>query len=112
MSLSGSMSFSAGIPIVKADNLDNLSDAENQSSAWGLPLGDQLNFYDKLFADFLNTLEVADDADNLGDAIGKLNLGLQTVSNGDSVENLADAATLVLAIRLSIADIHLEMDDA
>ena len=106
------MGFAMGIPLIKAESMLNLADATARFSAWVIPVGDQLNFYDKLFADFLQTLAIADDADNLGDAISKLMLGLQTVDAGDDMDNLADAATLVLAIRLSIADIHLEMDDA
>lgn len=88
--LADSFSFAAGIPITGADSLDNLSDALNNFSAWELRFGEKLSIKDKLFTDFLLTLDLADNLEAWSDSLTKLDLGLYSVTDENSIDNLND----------------------
>lgn len=88
--LADSFAFAAGIPITGADSLDNLGDALNNLYIFKLQFEEKLSIKDKLFADFLLTLDLADNLEAWSDALSKLNLGLYTIDTGDDLSNLSD----------------------
>ncbi|KKL48539.1 hypothetical protein LCGC14_2324490 [marine sediment metagenome] len=92
----------AGMLISKSDNIDNLADTLNKFSAWSISFGDKLSLKDRLFADFLLTLDPADDLNTWSDALAKLNLGLYKITNGDNLNNLSDLLVQRLDHRIKL----------
>ena len=92
----------AGMLISKSDNIDNLADTLNKFSAWSISFGDKLSIKDRLFADFLLTIDPVDDLNTWSDALAKLNLGLYKIPDSDSINNLSDLLVQRLEYRVNL----------
>ena len=102
--LSDAFVLTVGMIISSADTINNLGDDLNKFGAWSISFGDKLSIKDKLFADFLQTLDLSDDLNAWSDALAKLNLGLYNISGGDSINNLGDALIQRLEHRVDFGD--------
>lgn len=96
--------FSAivGILVSKSEDISNLTDNLEKSSVWLISFGDKLSIKDRLFADFLRTLDLADDLDAWSDALAKFRLGLYKIEEGDDLDNLSDLLVQRLDHRVNL----------
>jgi len=112
MSLIDTSTLSVGVPVVIADNANNLADDLDRFSAWFLQFGQKLTLYDKLFSDFLRTEELSDDLNAWLEAVSTFTGGFNTIDESDSLNNLSDSLLKSLVYKCSKADAHLELKDA
>lgn len=97
-----SFGAAAGMLISKSDDVSNWGDSLSKFSAWQIQFGDKLSIKDKLFADFLLTLSLADNLEAWSDALSKLQIGLYTLDQGDSINNLNDIIVQRLDHRVNL----------
>lgn len=95
--LADTFSFAAGIPISTGENLDSFGDSLDNFSAWTLVFGETLSIKEKLFIDFLLTVAASDNIGNLADTLASKNLGLQAVTDSDTINNLSDSTLKTLS---------------
>lgn len=97
-----SFTFIAGMNITANESMLNMADALNNFSAWQLKFGDKLSIKDKLFVDFLLTLDLTDNLAAWSDALATRNIGLFKISAGDTVNNLNDLLVQRLEHRVKL----------